>query len=300
MDCFKLKTGPHQIHLITQEYLSFTQKGPPHYAQDVKEEEHFYAVCPECENPIQIIGLFKNTIEAGRKPYGRHHKGDIPGLSKYSEQDYLDCPYSSPNWKKPLEKRRPGSRISKEVLRLMYEQFDRVIYVLSKDIEVKISKPMAGQMLKHFMNHKAWLYRMASLNNLPWVLGETLPATSLYGQWILRDGELRNVIAAQCSAALFGETISPLYVQLRQQPGEYLNIQFFFFNHKKELDIDGEHLFESIDFEVTSGTKSIYRKTIQIRTDYFLNLINLPEEKAQRNKEYLDIAQDLIDPALFK
>ncbi|MCS5465580.1 hypothetical protein NWO25_19660 [Enterococcus lactis] len=65
--------------------------------------DSYYAICPECDNPIQIIGLYKETQESGRKPYGKHHKGTIPYLAKYSEEDYLECPFSNSKWKKRLE-----------------------------------------------------------------------------------------------------------------------------------------------------------------------------------------------------
>jgi hypothetical protein len=301
MDCFKLKPGAGRIFPITQkEYLRRTRKETPYCIQDEKGGNHFYAVCPECDNPIQIVGLFQDTAEAGRKPYGRHHKGSLPGLAEYSEEDYYDCSYSDPRWKKPTALRSPDSRVARAVLRLIYEQFDRMIYVLSQDMEVRISRPMARKMLQHLLENKAWRYRMATMNNIPWILGEAAPSTPLYGQWILRERELRQAIEKHCPAARFQDTASPRYVQLRHRPGEFLDIRFFFLGHEKTLDASGQHIQESIDFEVTSGEVCVYYKTISIRTDYFLNLIHLPKARSYRNKGYLEIAHTMIDPTLFK
>ena len=61
------------------------------------EKITYKAVCPACDNPIQIIGLFKREEEVKRKPYGRHTTIDLPGLTVYSEEDYLNCPYHNPN-----------------------------------------------------------------------------------------------------------------------------------------------------------------------------------------------------------
>ena len=300
MDYFKLKPGAGKIFAITpKEYLLQTRKEAPYCIQDERGGNHFYAVCPECENPIQIVGLFQDTAEAGRKPYGRHHKGSLPGLAEYSEEDYYDCSYSNPRWKKPNALRSPGSRVAKEVLRLIYEQFDRMVYVLSQDMEVRISRPMAKIMLRYLLDNKAWRYRMATMNNIPWILGETAPSTPLYGQWILRGGGLHAAIVEHCPAAQFQDTASPQYVQLRHQPGEYLDVRFFFLGHEKALDSSGQHLQESIDFEVTCGKECVYYKTIPIRTDGFLNLIHLPEGRPHRNEGFLEIAHTLIDPALF-
>ncbi|MEM5767941.1 MAG: hypothetical protein AAGU32_06590 [Bacillota bacterium] len=301
MDCFKLKPGIERIFPVDQtEYLLQTQKKAPYCVPKVKGGNHFYAVCPECENPIQIVGLFLDTAEAGRKPYGRHHKGSLPGLAEYNEEDYYDCSYSNPKWKKPDALRSPDSYVSKQILRLIYEQYDRMIYVLTQDMEVRISRPLAKKMLQQLLDNRAWRYRMATMNNIPWILGEVAPSTHLYGQWIRRGSQLKQAIEKRCPAAHFQDTVSAQYVRLQHRPGEYLNVQFFFLGHEKTLDASGQHLQESIDFEVTNGNECIYHKTIQIRTDYFLNLIHLPEAWSHRNGSYWEIAHELIDPALFE
>lgn len=297
MDCFKLARGSNFIHPITLEmYLRLTQKRKPYCLKDEKGGEHFYAVCPECENPIQIIGLFRNTAESGRKPYGKHCKGDISGLAEYIEENYLYCPYSNPQWKKPKSKRSPGSQFSKDVLRLMYEQYDKVVAELARDMEIHISVPLARTMLINFLNHEAWCYRMATLNNLPWILGETQPSTSLYGQWFIKGSKLQKAIEENCPAAQFKETEYSRYLQLLHKPGSFLDICVYFLKHEKKLH--GEHhLTESIDFEVTCDKKSIYYKTIEIKTNDFVNSLS---NKTYRNGKYLSMAQELIDVALFE
>ena len=93
MDKFKVKTGSAQVLPINNEnYIKTTGKNTPYCRQDRKGHQSLYAVCPACDNPIQIIGLFK-----GEKPYGRHYKGSIPGLAKYNADNYFNCPYSHPH-----------------------------------------------------------------------------------------------------------------------------------------------------------------------------------------------------------
>lgn len=296
MDCFKLRPGHSFVYPIIQEvYLTKTKKKRPYYRLDNKGA-HFYAVCPECENPIQIIGLFRNTVESGRKPYGKHHRENIPDLAKYNEDDYLHCPYSNLRWKKPVGKRKLNSQFSKDVLRLMYDQYDRIIKILSEDIGIYISVSFAEEMLKCFILDEVWRYRMTTLNNLPWMLGEALPSTSLYGRWLIKDGELQKAIAANCAFASFKDTASEEYVQLSNRDSRYLDVRFYFLKHEKALD--GEHhLTESIDMEVVYEGRGIYRKTIQIKPERLSNAIE--SHMLPRDERYLNVARKLIDTSLF-
>ncbi len=83
MDQFKLKVGVAPAYQITRKnFEEQTLKKTP-YVQKERNRISNYAVCPKCDNPIQIVGLQKNTSEAGRKPYGRHNKGSIANLATY-------------------------------------------------------------------------------------------------------------------------------------------------------------------------------------------------------------------------
>ena len=141
MDRFKEKPGIARI-LTEENYLKVTGKVKPYCKLD--DDSGNYAVCSACDNPMQIIGLFKSTSEAGRKPYGRHNKGDVPELAGYNEDDYLDCPYSNPMWKKTGTYRRPNNLIALRTLALLKSQFDRVIFLLSKDKLKSVLMSLSG------------------------------------------------------------------------------------------------------------------------------------------------------------
>ena len=194
----------------------------------------------------------------------------------------------------PDGKRSADSKLAKQILSLMREQFDRIIYILSKDIDVRISAPLSKKLLLYFLNDEAWRYRMTTLNNLPWSLGEAAPATPLFGQWISRNSALRAAIEKGCPAARFVETESHDYVQVKNKEGMYLELTFFFLNHNKWLDAETGTIKETITLEVDSGKECIYQKEIPIRSDYFLNLISADKADAWRNRKLLDIAHELI------
>ena len=48
------------------------------WRRDGDKGPSYYAVCPLCDNPIQIVGLFRRQEESrAHRPYGRHHRGDV-------------------------------------------------------------------------------------------------------------------------------------------------------------------------------------------------------------------------------
>lgn len=302
MDRFKAKTGLSRAYPISDTaFLEATGKRPPYQQTRPDGSEALYAVCPACDNPIQIIGLFKNTPEAGRRPYGRHHSRTVPRLAVYDEQEYLDCPYSDPNHHTAGRYRRPQSKIAQQTLTLLREQFDRVIYFLSKEMGLSISRATAAAMLKAYLANEGWRYRVATLYNLPWVFGEVSPALPLFGRKILRGSALHLALAEGCPDVRFAGAPDGRYLQVKNAEGAYLDIYYVFLAHRWHRDStkqDGERLEETIDFWVYRGSapdiRTIFRKTILIQPERFLDLIHTPPEQAHRDPVLLAMAEEMI------
>lgn len=129
MKMFKLKTGPCEPHLIRKDiFENLTNKKPPYYGCDSEGKMGPYAVCPKCDNPIRIIGLYKKSSDKSC-PYGRHHTHSVPELVEYKQKYYDDCPLASKNL-----------CLSKDDLRDNITEFELNIYNLMRQfrqIEVK-------------------------------------------------------------------------------------------------------------------------------------------------------------------
>lgn len=295
MDLFKVKTGVAHILKITPEnYLNATGKKHPYIQKNSKGDESYFAVCPECENPIQIIGLFKSTAEGGRKPYGKHTPKTIPQLAQYSHPDYLDCSYANPKWIRKAGKRSPGGKVAQEMLGLLREQFDRIIYLLQRDTDVYISYDTAKRMLQTYLANEGWLYRTATLNNLPWTFGEVESALPLFGRKIRADSPLYKALAEKCPDV----ELVPLgkYAKVMNRDRQYINLSYLLLDHKRS--VTDEHLTETIDFWVYKGNaphlETIFRKTITIETDYFMNLIHPSRDAVNRSQKLLALAKEFL------
>ena len=129
MDVFKTHVGEGKALMINEEnfYLATRERKP--YVVDSGGVKSFYAVCPECDNPIQLIGLLRRQQDSlPHRPYGRHIGHDVPGVAVYDEDAYLSCPFSDPGYWRTDRKRKPSNPTGQALYRIMRDRFDRVEY----------------------------------------------------------------------------------------------------------------------------------------------------------------------------
>ena len=120
MDFFKVNPGLSRIWPILRTSYETATGQNKKYKRKSRSGLSYFAVCPICDNPIQLIGLYRDTAESGRKPYGKHCRHTVPDLAEYDEDAYLDCPYSDPNRTPPTSRCKLESRISKQILQLLH------------------------------------------------------------------------------------------------------------------------------------------------------------------------------------
>lgn len=310
---FKLQTGSCPVYTISKdEFETQTRKHDLYYRLNSNGEPVQYAVCPGCDNPIRLIGLYKKLQNTDR-PYGKHHMRDVEDLAAYNQQAYTYCPYASHRLHVTPEDRKVSvTGFEKAIYELMRNQFDRVVYIWSKQIDIKITSGIAEKRLTEYVASEGWLYPWATLNNLPWMYGYlTGVARSLYNQLIRKDSPLYEAILRSCPEAEFipSEYFDD-YERLRNKPGFYLDVKYCILNHKRQIvdDVNVETV-EMIVWRKKTGADFIkstqegvdtddvfYRKKLEIDEKYFLNLVNMPQEKAQRNTYLLEAAQRIMPP----
>jgi hypothetical protein len=152
MDVFKLDVYSKYTYSITIDNIEeqIARRAP--WFQSINGHDGWFAVCPSCNNPIQIIGMFQ-----GDKLYGRHFvpqrdelKYYLKGTVDHEEREY--CRYYKK--RKPIDKttKRPANNeLAKAIKTVLIEQFDRVIYLLSKTSGLQISLNLAKKMLEDYI-----------------------------------------------------------------------------------------------------------------------------------------------------
>ncbi|HFU1222639.1 TPA: hypothetical protein ACGQPR_002452 [Citrobacter amalonaticus] len=205
MDVFKISVDTQQVHKITQEnFDQVTKKQAPWY-QPMNGHQGWFAVCPACDNPIQIIGMLKRDA-----PYGKHFFPTagavaVPLKGRVDKEEYEWCPYASKNKHLTKDDRRAaGSELALLIKKTLIEQFDRVIYLLEKGIGMKISDVLAKQMLEDYRLAEGWRYRGATRQNIPWVLAYMMQAKWVKGR-IFYDKNLMEELCTKRTDLIFND-----------------------------------------------------------------------------------------------
>lgn len=293
MDVFKLNVNSTKCYEINIDNLEIhTQRNPPWlYLKD--GHESWFAVCPGCNNPIQIIGLFSKSIN----PYGRHF---IPQNINYHINGNANvysmelCPYYSgrkdPSNSTPRASEDP---LSQAILSILVEQFDRIIYFIEKMIGFKVSLKLATEMLQSYKTSQGWCSRNATLENIPLVLLNMSPGRTILGRKFINDDLVNDIESALKSHNIHANFNDKN--QIMNTSSKYIGLNYCFIVHKQQLV--NHILTESIVFSITDVTnqtpKEIYTKAILFDNEYFRNLIN-SSNNFYRNPQLIDLAKLIL------
>ena len=115
------------------------------YMQVIDGDKKHLAVCPRCNNPVVILGIYKKIEQ---KPHARHKKNiNIPNVAEYNEYKYLNCPYhkkNAPYIKEYVPEAERPQRV--ELYQIAKAHFDKAIYLLEKEIGIYINLDMAEKL----------------------------------------------------------------------------------------------------------------------------------------------------------
>lgn len=285
MNVYKLRPGISPVKEIDRlQFEQDTLKQEPWY-QVCENEVSLYAVCPACNNPIQIVALYRRKANSPQ-PYGKHVPRSIRGLAEYNHEAYLTCPYANPSILKKENLRSEDNCLSLDILSFIRQQFDRVIYIIQEETGIIFSDKLSTDMLKSFLRMHGHRYVGINMCNLPWIFAYMTTAQSLFGRIVKKDCPLMQSLKKR-KEIVFSEKN-----QLKSATNMFLEINFAFICH--EIANSGTKQQETITFVVSLQGKDIYKAKLVIDPMRFHALVNLPPERARRNSKLLHIAEELI------
>ncbi|HBO2865828.1 TPA: hypothetical protein N0J74_005325 [Pseudomonas aeruginosa] len=301
MDVYKLKPEETDERPIERErFEEETRRQEPWFSTSENGTEGHFAVCPACDNPVQIIGLYHLPANVTR-PYGRHYARSVRDLAEADEEARENCPYFKPREHQKTERKASVDGTPLKILKILIEQFDRVVYLLRKELGVNISQNLAIRMLEQYRREKGYLYTGATLTNIPWVFAYMADSQSLFGQLLL-DDDLVKAVSAEVPAASvdkYGRVSSKVDESGRK---EYFDLNMCFVKHRFRKDsLEGE-LTEGMEMLVSTERKGkaidIYTKSIVFNRQYFQRLIALPEDHPHRDSGLVEAARRVLGDLL--
>jgi len=302
MDVYKVRVEDTTSTKITAEnFERDTLKSPPYYqaGKGGGEPSHF-AVCPACDNPIQIIGLYKKLAHTPT-PYGRHHTRGVANLADYDQESYDFCPYSNPDREPDPAARRTQARgLPEKILNLLVENFDSVIYMIEQSIGIKIGDRLAERMLLSYRDEQGHMYKAATLLNIPWIFAYMANAKSIARQRVFNNPELLEKLREALPMAAIDREGKLEGVLKPANDKDYLDVNVSFIHHRiVQIDRTINETMKMVVF-THQGRQviTLHEQLIPFATDHFLALINVPLERAYRPRQgtLVPLARQILQP----
>lgn len=271
-------TTKDDFETITEGKYPYMQRG-----DDGKLRQ--FAICPSCLNPVQLVGLYK----AGRK-YAKHTGKRINGLSEWNQYNYEHCPFATRNRAviNPEERLDEITDNVRELYQLLKLHFDRVVYIIQKELHIRFSKAFLTNALAAFVNNKDYLYPWLTETNLPYIFAYfAFQHKSIYSQKIEIGSDLYRVLKRD-KRINFVKSNLENYDLLKTN--KYSCIELRFIHHRQMIEEDMS-LKETLLFCVDIDNETVFEQTLVFDETIFMKLVNSKGNEDKRNKEQLNIAE---------
>lgn len=295
MKYFKLRQGAQKIFPITKkDFEESTKKKAPYVARGTDGEIRCFAVCPACDNPIQLIGIYKK-IQSSDAPYGKHYSKSIE-MADYNESAYRFCPYASHTYQgKEKELKKELTDLEKKIYYAARDHFALALYIIQQDTGLYISEKFAKTLLRCYVGSEAHMYYMAAYHNIPWMFLYFLPATRCFGQMVRKGSLLYEMLSAQENVRM--EQYKDTQYHVVKNNGKWLDTEFSFIHHQRKIvneEIQEEIIMVLSTMDRDGIPKTMDERKIVINERRFPNLMAAKTGSTDRDDFWNDMAKTLM------
>lgn len=267
----------------------------PGYVQKVRGETKHLALCPRCNNPVAILGIYKKINVA---PHARHAKEvNIPNVAQYDEYKFQNCPYHNKRVDYIKEYVDETEELQRQDLyKIAKEHYDKAIYLLQKETGIYITLAMAETLAENYVIMRAYNYIDATVYNIPWYLIYSFHGFPLYHMIIRKNSTLYKHLLQQGFVLKNSKIKEHIYVA--DNKGCLLTAT----NYRYVVD-KNDNLNEWLDFSILRPDDKVTdtllyvamdRFSIKVDSYYFGNLINYSDWNPRQ--KVLHIAERYMNP----
>ncbi len=286
MDVYKLTPSSIAFKKIDRTaFEADTQRRAPWYQPARSGEMSQFAVCPACDNPIQIIGLYR-LPERVAAPYGRHTGESVPNLAKLDPGARDACPYFKPK-RHPKSARKPHfDNQARKILHLLIDQFDRVVYLLGKQTGIWLSKKRLEDMLDTYRQMKGFMYMGATPINVPWVFAYMSNSFPLFYQKISDNAALSEAIRKKIPHARIDDHGRLIARRDSEGKAAFISVNACFIHHAQSRKSPEGALSETMKLVISTQRNGssivIHEETVVFDHQFFQRLITKPDSGNRR------------------
>ena len=265
----------------------------PLYRQIKNGETRRLALCPRCDNPVVILGVYKKIKE---RPHARHEKElSIEGISEYNEYKYLRCPYHKKNSNYTKEYVPQGETPKrKELYEIARKNFDKAIYLLGEATGIYYNLDMIRKLAINYVTERAYNYIDATIDNIPWFILYSYKGFPLQHMLVRKDSALyrkmREIGIPTKKSRKEG------YVYVEESKGYVIKMTNYTYNVDKEYRINEKAHFAILepdeDINETVLYKAKGRYKIKVDTNHYMNLLKYSKWKT--NEKVMEIVKETM------
>lgn len=293
MKFYKLKTGISEVYKITtrEDFEEKIREKGKYTYKNSDGENYGLAVCPRCDNPIRILGLYKKLN--GIKPYAKHHNKST-AIAVINKSAYLHCPYANPTSKKGFDKSKilPLTDFEKQLYYTMRDYFDKAIYMLNKNLDFYISDKFAKKLLEGFTKNCTYRNELANNSNLPFMLLDNFDNFTMVYRLVKKESELWKVLNKRKDINFIQK--DEIYDKIVPNTGCFVFLEGHFYAHTVTSNDDGD-VSEKIKFGVIDSPdidkERFFQRKYEIKENEFQNLC---KNESYRNNNLLEMAKNIM------
>lgn len=238
MKYFKLKQGLENSTYLTAENYEMKLKELPREEQkkysENKEDnsgKRYFAICPACDNPTQIIGLYSKS-DNNNLPYAKHYNRDTK-IAKHDERAYTYCPFASHSYSVNKSSRRENfTDFEKKIYLLARDNFDIAVYIAKRETGICFSKNKIRELARSYYESEAFMYYHATSYNVPWMFLYFSEPISCYGLVVQKGSIVYEYLKTREGKDVRFEEVDDNKVKVLNVPGKRLDLIISFLHHK--------------------------------------------------------------------
>lgn len=187
MNVFGILNSDVEETLTEEKYSEKTNKDKPYYRPEISSACPYFAICPRCKNPIQIINLYKNTVaenKTGRKGlHAKHYTQNIPELAVFDSESFQGCSLKA---KVPLgyHQIRRNDTENERLRNLVNNCRPQIRNYIRQILNIYFRNDVIEVWINDYLNRRYYEYKGADDRNLPYSILVTHQAINIYGQKI--------------------------------------------------------------------------------------------------------------------
>lgn len=187
MNIFAVDNNSQPYELTRELYIEKTKKLYPFFQSPEKYNTPHFALCPACQNPIQVINLYgakyKEKTTGRVTMHGRHFKGDVDGLSRYNETNYRGCYLHNPI-SFGLVENRDDERTNEEILEIVKNNKKKLAQYIREITGILMKNEKVYQIIEDYIAARDYCYTHTNRLNIAYSILYTRESLNLFGQKI--------------------------------------------------------------------------------------------------------------------